>query len=162
MGDLGMLRWMVLALALACCGCGQDPVRVDLETYQREILDHVIREEAASSKELSSAMSDVTGGRMDARAARKVYADRLGERYRALALRLIAYRPATPELAQLNARLAGQYEQIAQELDRAAAHLAKGEWSGFSEAHARIASSGFESIRPQLAALGAAHGLDAK
>lgn len=156
------MRRFVLVLALACAGCGADPVRVDLEAYQREILTVVIREEAASATELSAAMADIAAGRLDTRGARKVYGDRLAERYRSLSAKLLAYRATTPELAQLNARLAGQYEQIAQELDRAATHLLKGEWSGFAEAHARMAASGFESVRPQLTALAQAHGLDPK
>ena len=159
----------LLAGALVCAliwcmiwgtGCGADPVRADLEAYQREVLDPLGREESAGAAELSAALADLTAGRVDARAAQRVYRDRLAERYRALAAKLTAYRAATHELAQLNARLAGQYEQVAQELDRAATHLGRDEWSGFAEAHARIGTGGLESVRSELTALAAQHGFD--
>lgn len=153
----------VVALAgglTLCVGCGADPVRAELEAYQRAALDVVIREERAGAEQLTSALTGVLAGTLEVRAAQALYRDSLAERFRSLSARLIEYRPTTPALAQINARLAGQYQQCATELERAAVELGRGNWAAFEAVHARLAKLGFDAIRPELVAFAAQHGMD--
>ena len=145
---------------LAIAGCGADPVREDLENYQRSVLTPLARIEDETARTLKPLLADLDLGKAEAREAQRVYQGELVERYRGVVTLLETNPPKTKALLELHAQLASQYRQAVKELTDAAEALSRSDWRKLDEVHARLAKLGFESVRTDFVKLGAEHGLD--
>lgn len=141
-------------------GCGGDPVRADLELYERTVLVPLAREERITAEELAPLVESLAAGKLEPKTAHKHFRSTLVERYRGVVEALEAHKPATRELADLHARLTGQYRVVVREVEEVADALSHGDWRKADEVHTRLAKLGFESVRAELSALAAQHGLD--
>ena len=146
-------------LTLSAAGCGLDPVRADLERYERVVLRPLGLEDARGAEELAELTRATDQGRLERSAARTAVQSAAAH-YAAIETLLKDEHPASPDLARLHARLSDEYRVITHQLDEAGAALERGDWHRADELLLGLAGHGFDAVRPAFAELARAHGLD--